>query len=69
MLTTCLSAMTIVPVKALALRQREMGMPKDVVDFGLNQMDAGGLRRVIRHVNAGKPMCLNGQVFGSNGEG
>lgn len=41
----------------------------DVIDVGLAQMDDAGLRRVIAHIDAGKPVNLDGKIVTRSGEG
>jgi hypothetical protein len=41
----------------------------DIVTVGLAQMDDAGLRRVVKHIDAGKPLCLDGTIVNRHGHG
>jgi DNA-binding MurR/RpiR family transcriptional regulator len=41
----------------------------DVIDQALNQMDNESLQRIVDHINAGKPICLDGPIFDDDGHG
>lgn len=34
----------------------------DIVTVGLAQMDDAGLHRVVKHIDSGAPICLNGLI-------
>ncbi len=42
---------------------------EDVVIKGLAQMDAPALKRIIKHIDDKKPICLSGDIFDKNGAG
>lgn len=39
-----------------------------VVRKGLAQIDRAGLRRLVKHIDAGKPLLLSGKIESDDGE-
>ena len=41
----------------------------DIVTTGLAQIPRDGLKRIVKHIDAKKPLCLTGEVVNSKGWG